>query len=413
MPDFTKFKNARVSIALLFMVFILFLMGELGLLDFGPGGNGLFVSQGTNSYLLQSRLLSLDTMLFGLCGVALALLLPVITPIVAIIFISGLSVLLYLIGQLFSFFYQVIPLEYFLLMIFILYIVNILISYFINIHSQQKLIEIFGQYIPMEIVKEISQDKDAVSLEAQARELTVMFCDIQNFSSLAEELNPKQLGKLLNQYFTELSEIMFRYRGTIDKFIGDSIMVFWGAPVRQPDHAQKSVLCALEMANEIEQLSQRFIQKGWPGPRAGIGINTGLMAVGNMGSKYRMAYTVIGDSVNIAARAESLTRVYRVPIIVTEATMQKVDAVIFRELDTVTMKGKRISSKLFQPLCLKNEIDEALTVRLSKHASALKSYYEKDFDAAIKQFDELKAGNPEDTYYSVMLDKINALVQEV
>ncbi len=412
MIETVKFRDARIQIIILLLVFLLYLSSALGILEItSTGMGGIVVPFSSHSLsLFLFRLATLESFLFIVTGMLLVILLPVIRPLIAIIFTITLILVLTILNYFSYSGFMNIPLEYFLLMIFMLYIVNILVSYFINIHSQQKLLEVFGQYIPMEIVKQISQDKEAASLEGQAREMTVMFCDIQNFSALAEELNPKQLGKLLNEYFTDLSELIYQQHGTIDKFIGDSIMAFWGAPLKCPDHAQKSVQCALEMISEIEKLSLHFINKGWPGPKAGIGINTGLMAVGNMGSKYRMTYTVIGDAVNIASRVETLTRTYLVPIIITENTMQKADTILFRELDNVTLKGKRISSKLYEPLCIKENADKKIMEKLEKHNIALEFYYSGSFDKALEYYSDLNNTFPDDRYYQAMKERIKTKI---
>jgi len=297
-----------------------------------------------------------------------------------------------------------------MLMIMMLYVVNILISYFMDIHSKQKILDTFGQYVPPQIVNQICQGKETVSLEGEARELTVLFCDIQNFTHIADELNPKQLVRLLNEYFTALTEILYRHNATIDKFIGDAIMAFWGAPLRQDDHALRAVICAMELEKKITKLSENFIQRRWPGPKAGFGLNTGLMAVGNMGSVYRMAYTVIGDAVNVAARIETFTRTYQVPIIVSEATMRESDGVYYRELDMVTLKGKRDSVRLFQPLSLKQNTDSKLDDQMKKQQAALKAYYKNDLQIAHEIFTELSTANPKDKYYQVMPAKITQTV---
>ncbi|HKK15963.1 MAG TPA: adenylate/guanylate cyclase domain-containing protein, partial [Gammaproteobacteria bacterium] len=308
-----KIKTNHIKIGLIFAVFVLFLSSAIGLLEINVI-SGLRVSVNSqvadNILILTYRISSLDTALFIIIGIALSVCLPVLGPVKSSLLTIIAIIVLYFIGKLSSNQYDLIPFEYFTLMILMLYIVNILISYFIEIHSKQKILATFGQYLPPHIVNKISSGMEQLALEGEARQMTVLFCDIQSFTSISEELNPKQLSKLLNEYFTSLSKILFRYNATIDKFIGDSIMAFWGAPLEQDDQADRAVSCALDMIMEIERLSENFRLRGWPGPAAGIGINSGLMAVGNMGSVYRMAYTVIGDAVNVASRAESLTRTY-------------------------------------------------------------------------------------------------------
>ena len=399
----------HLKIGIIFAVFLLFFSSAMGILEINLV-SGLRISVNSkaanNIMILVHRITTLDAFLFIVSGSLLSVLLPVIKPVKATLLTLFSLLLLYLLGHFAITSYTLIPYEYFMLMILMLYVVNILISYFIEIHRQQNALETFGLYLPPHLVKRISEDAKSLSLQGEARKMTVMFCDIQNFSGISEELNPKQLASLLNEYFTALSEILFNHNATIDKFIGDSVMAFWGAPLRQDDHAQRSVLCALEMIGEIDRLSETFIHRGWPGPKGGIGINSGLMAVGNMGSKYRLAYTVIGDAVNIASRAESLTRIYKVPIIVTESTANACDNILFREVDTINLKGKRLPSRLFQPVCKAGEADDALIKEIKQSRDALNDYYNKQYDSAKEKFSSLHVSYPDTGYYQVMNEKL-------
>ena len=413
MINLKQVKPHHLKIALIFAVFMLFFSSAVGLLEFNLV-SGLRISVNShgvnNILLLSSRLSSVDSTLFIFFGILLSVLLPVLNPVKASLLTFLTILFLFMLGQYSFTTYRIIPFEYFMLMIMMLYVVNILISYFMDIHSKQKILDIFGQYVPPQIVNQICLSKEPVSLDGEARELTVLFCDIQNFTHIADELNPKQLAKLLNEYFTVLTEILYRHNATIDKFIGDAIMAFWGAPLKQDDHAMKAVICAMEMEKKITELSKNFIQRRWPGPKAGFGLNTGLMAVGNMGSIYRMAYTVIGDAVNVAARIEPFTRTYQVPIIVSEATMRESDGVFYRELDMVTLRGKRNPTRLFQPLCLKADADRTLYDQIEKQQAALNAYYKNDLQTAHEVFTDLFTSCPHDKYYGVMLSKITQTV---
>ena len=399
-----------LKIGLIFAVFMLFFSSALGLLEFNLV-SGLRISVNSeltrNTPVLLSRLASTNYWLLIFAGLVLSFLLPVLNPLKASLLTFTAILAVYLHSSFAATSYLLIPAEYFLLMILMLYIVNILISYFIEIHAKQKIFETMGQYIPPHIVEKIGKGHKTISLDGEARVLTVLFCDIQDFTKIAEELNPKQVVSLLNKYFTALSKIIFNHNGTIDKFIGDSIMAFWGAPYEQNDHAQKAVLTAMEMDKAIIKLSARFIKQGWPGPKAGFGINTGLMSVGNMGSIYRMTYTVIGDAVNIAARIETLCKKYHVPIIVSESTMQECNDLLFRELDIVAPKGKRKRVRIYQPLCLKEYADNNLRKNLGLHNEGLSFYYNKQWHQAKIIFNQLATQNADDEYYTVMLEKIN------
>lgn len=408
MIDIKQIKPHHLKISLIFAVFILFFSSAIGLLEFNLV-SGLRINVNShiaNNPALGYRLSTIDATLFILSGILLSVLLPLLNPIKASLLTFLTILFLFILGQYSLTSYTTIPFEYFMLMIMMLYIVNILVSYFMDIHSRQKILEMFGQYVPPHIVKQICQGRESIRLEGEARELTILFCDIQNFTHIADELNPKQLAKLLNEYFTALTEILYRHNATIDKFIGDAIMAFWGAPTKQEDHALRAVMCAMEMREKVTELSESFIKRRWPGPKAGFGINTGLVAVGNMGSTYRMAYTAIGDAVNVAARIQPFTRTYQVPIIASEATMRETDGILYRELDMVTLKGKQTPARLFQPLCLKQDADSKLFTEVEKQQDALTAYYKNDLQTANEIFTELFTSSPKDKYYSVMLAKL-------
>lgn len=268
------------------------------------------------------------------------------------------------------------------------------------------MLTVFGQFIPPEVVNEITKRPELLSLDGESKYLTIFFCDLKDFTGISEQLNPKQVVKLLNEYFNSMTGILYHHGGTIDKYIGDSIMAFWGAPVPQDDHAERSILATFEMQEESKRLSNDFIKRGWPGPAMGIGVNSGRVSVGNMGSKYRLAYTVIGDAVNLAARLQSMTRIYHISTIVGEKTVNAVDSIIFRELDTVLAKGKHKETRIYQPVCKKDELSDEQAVILEQHHKGLTSYYNKDYKSAIAIFSDLLASS-NDKYYEYMISKIS------
>lgn len=401
-----------IKISIIFCVFIIFLCGATGLFEITISQNPifsinskLFNTAGNYNLALSKIIVSKEFTLLFISGLLLTIALPLLTPLKAFLLTFGLL--------LFTFFLVVnstnaglVPIEYCFLTILVIYIVNVLISYVIEIHSKQKLMESFGQYIPPHLVNELSRFPKELSLEGESRTLTVFFCDLQHFTSISEELNPKQLNRLLNEYFTVMTEILFKHDGTIDKYIGDAIMAFWNAPTKQEAHAQRSVEAALEMDLAIKELAKSFINRGWPGPTMGIGINTGRANVGNMGSKYRMTYTAIGDAVNLASRIESLTRTYNVPIIISEHTHKHLNGICCRELDTVQVRGKKHLTRIFQPLGYEAEAGIRLKEKLSLHAKAIQLYHDKKYENASRLFKELYELDKSDSYYKVMLKKI-------
>lgn len=389
------------------LVLLLFLSNITGLLEISiRSGPVISVRTLFADGLLLKIIASTDFIILLLTGILLTALLPFLTPVKASL-LTIICVVPPVLINLSDFNRQsYIPMEYSLLTILVMYSINVLISYFNETHSRQKIIRIFGQYVPPEIVSEINRNPDQVSMDGISRRLSVFFCDLQNFTGTAEQLNPKQLSALLNEYLSGMSEILFKYRATIDKYIGDSIMAFWGAPLPQPDHAQRAVLSSFELHEKIKQLSIQFIKRGWPGPKMGIGINTGMMSVGNMGSSYRITYTVVGDAVNLASRLERLTRIYDVPTIVSEATMNECKGIVFRELDSVHVKGKHKLTRIYQPLCREEELNNTLHRQLTDHQQGIELFYKQQWNEAAAIFRQLKMERKEDPYYPVMLGKI-------
>lgn len=410
MPELPKIILIKISI--IFTVFFIFLCAATGIIEITISQNPIFsinsklFSHGGKYNLVLNNIFSSKEFNFlVVSGLLLTFSLPLLAPLKALLLTLGLLLITFILSS-FSTNIGLIPIEYCILTILVTYIVNVLISYVIEIHSKQMLIDSFGQYIPPHLVNELSRSSNELSLEGESRTLTVFFCDLLSFTSISEQLNPKQLNKLLNEYFTAMSEILFKHGATIDKYIGDAIMAFWNAPTTQEAHAQRSVEAALEMNKAILVLEQEFIARGWPGPKMGMGINTGRANVGNMGSKYRMTYTAIGDAVNLASRIEGLTRIYRVPIIISEHTHNELNGICCRELDQVKVKGKKQLTRIFQPLCRNDEVDTKLKEKLILHEQAMQLYYDKKFKNTSRLFRELYESDKTDKYYKAMVIKI-------
>ena len=408
-----SFRTRSVQILSLLLLFLLLLCIASGAaqVSFAPGSMGFAYPNlphlrighaNTSAALLQAP----EFIILAVAGGVLSLLLPVLSPIKASMLTLAATLPFPYLEYTQSATAPMIPMEFSLLVILLLFAINILVSYFREMRVKQQIVSIFSQYIPPQLVAEISHSPAHLNLAGEARELTVLFCDLQNFSGAAEQLNPKQLTMLLNDYFTDMTEVLYQYDATIDKYIGDSIMAFWGAPVRRDDHARLAVMAALSMDKEIRILSERFVQKGWPALNMGIGINTGMMNVGNMGSKYRIAYTVIGDAVNLAARMEALTRIYHVPCIVSESTMNAVGGVLFRALDVVQVKGKRQKTRIYQPVCKADEADQELLDKLQLHQQGMDYYFNGQSEQAERIFKQLADGDQTDGFYQAMLKRL-------
>jgi adenylate cyclase len=211
-------------------------------------------------------------------------------------------------------------------------------------------------------------------------------------------LDPQELTQMMNEFLTPMTQIIHSNRGTIDKYMGDAIMAFWGAPLRDKSHAQHALNAALQMNASMKELSAKFIAKGWPEMRMGFGLNTGDMVVGNMGSSFRMAYTVMGDSVNLGSRIEGLTKNYGVDIIVTEYVKAQTPDMIYRQLDIVRVKGKDKPVTIFEPLGTTEQVPQADLDELNLYHDALKNYRNQDWDLAEKQFKQLDKASQKPLY---------------
>jgi adenylate cyclase len=209
----------------------------------------------------------------------------------------------------------------------------------------------------------------------------------------------------MNAFLTPLTEVIFRHRGTIDKYMGDCIMAFWGAPVRNPSHARNGILAGLEMQQTLKSLQPEFQAKNWPEVKIGVGLNTGRMSVGNMGSKRRRAYTVMGDAVNLASRLEGLTKEYGADIIVGEDTKQAVPDVVFRELDLVRVKGKEVAVAIFEPIGLAAAVEQAALNQIEMFHEALRHYRKQDWDQADMYLEKLLAMAPQARLYQLFLER--------
>jgi adenylate cyclase len=216
--------------------------------------------------------------------------------------------------------------------------------------KEKRLIKgVFSKYVSPTVLDEILTCAESLSLGGKKHEITVMFTDIRKFTSLSEQLPAEEVVSLLNQYFEVMNEIIFKYNGTLDKYIGDAIMCFWNAPVEQKDHPERAVRCAIEMLAELEKLNKILVSQGKPRLAMGIGINTGYAIVGNVGSHQRMEYTVVGDTVNIASRLQDLTKDYATPIIISETVNNFVkDTIETESLGKIVIRGKTQDLELFK-----------------------------------------------------------------
>ena len=234
----TTLQSRWVQILLVFGVLVLFVANAVGIFE-------LVLDVGESSTSFSAAVRTPQFLVLVLIGVVMSLALPVLSPIRACILTVVSLVPVFYLEFAPDQSRSLIPLEYSLLTILMLFVVHILISFFTEAHNKQKLVEVFGQYVPPEVVQRISENPGKFNLEAEARELTVMFCDVHNFTGIAERVGPEQLAQLLNTLFTPLTEVLYKHHATIDKYIGDAIMAFWGAPMDDPQHAQNALTAAI------------------------------------------------------------------------------------------------------------------------------------------------------------------------
>jgi adenylate cyclase len=291
-----------------------------------------------------------------------------------------------------------------------LYIINSVLGFLLERRRRQELKEIFGQYVPAEYIQSMMDKNLAWSLKGETKELTVLFADIRSFSAFSENMTADELKEFLNLYLSDMTEVIFEEKGTIDKYVGDLIMAFWGAPVPNPDHAVKAVAAGLKMQERLNRFNERFKAAQKPELRIGVGINTGKMNVGDMGSKFRRSYTVLGDAVNLASRLESLCKYYHVKILVGEETYhQTANQYAYRKLDKIRVKGRTHPVIIYEPLGLPATVSAERKQILSLHTEALEGYFQKQWDTAQQHFLALQEKDPTDRdLYQVFIERIEA-----
>lgn len=255
----------------------------------------------------------------------------------------------------------------------------------------------FGQFVAPEIVEQLAADPDKAKLGAQKREMTVFFLDIAHFTTISEKMDAEALIAFLNKYLSALSTVILDRRGTIDKYIGDCIMAFWNAPLENKNHAADAILSALECQKAIAKLNENLDKNLPETPAVRIGINTGHMAVGFTGTEKKLAYTVLGDEVNLASRLEGANKFFGSKIIVSGQTYSEAkDAVEARYLGQARVVGKETPVPVYEPLAEKGKLDAAWSKALPVWEKSVGAFYKKDYEGALKGFEEFMKLMPGD-----------------
>jgi len=288
------------------------------------------------------------------------------------------------------------------------YLFNIAYGYFVESKNKRLITGLFGQYVPPELVDEMAQNPANFNMEGESRELTILFSDVRGFTTISESLDAKTLSEFINAFLTPFTQVIYDHRGTIDKYMGDCIMAFWGAPIKDENHARHGLQSAFQMLKAMEVLNTEFIKKAWPPIKVGIGLNSGRVSVGNMGSEIRLAYTVMGDAVNLASRLEGITKEYGAAIIIGHDTRRRLPDLIAREVDKVRVKGKEIPVQIYEPLGFEGTVSEEQLAALALFENALNAYRMQDWAAAQSQFEHLMQHYPRtgEVLYPLYLERI-------
>ena len=338
----------------------------------------------------------LDILAIAGIGIFLGIVIPRLSAITGIFtVIAFLAGYIYFSLYLFNHNGLLFNITYPVLVVITTYLCLVLYRYTMEVREKKKIKSTFQHYVAAPVMEEILKHPEKLKLGGEEKELTVLFSDIRRFTTISEGLKPNALINLLNEYLSAMSEVVFKYQGYLDKYVGDAIMAVYGAPLMQEDHINKACLTALDMMERLNGIRQEWKGKGLPILNIGIGINTGNMVVGNVGSEQKYEYTVIGDNVNLASRLEDLNKLYGTNIIVSERVYKQIGEDFFcRELDIVQVKGK------IKPVTIYELIDRKGVSSLKGAVDAfhrgLKYYREKRWEEAIKAFNTVIELKPDD-----------------
>ena len=275
-----------------------------------------------------------------------------------------------------------------------------------EVKKRQFLQETLTRYVTRQVVDLILDHPEEIILDGEEREASVLFCDIRGFTTFSEKMTPKELVRMLREYFSLMVDAVFSQQGTVDKFIGDCIMAIFGAPTPQADHAERAVRTALAMKGAVEVFNDRRRQEDLAPIQIGVGINTGNVVVGNIGSEQRLEYTAIGDAVNLASRLEGITKQYGAGIVISESSaLQLSDDIALRELDEVRVKGKREPVKIYEVMGIRGELPPELEEARRVFRQGIQFYKERAWEQARQEFTRLLDRFPNDKTSRVYIER--------
>ncbi len=346
-------------------------------------------------------------------GIALSFLFSHTGSIPGLLITGGALFCVYLIDRFILFEHGTLVVVLFpITLICLLFVTLSFYKYFTEERKKRELKGTFEKYVSPAIVQEVLADPSNIELGGRKMEMSVFFSDVRGFTTISEKLDPRALSDLLNSYLTPMTELVFANKGTLDKYMGDAIMAFFGAPIASHDHAENACRCALQHITKLKELQQQYRSQGLPEIDIGIGINTGEMSVGNMGSQTVRNYTVMGDNVNLGSRLEGINKQYGTRIIISEFTQAAIqDKFITREIDWVKVKGKLKPVRIFE-LMAEKSVEPKVQEMLKHYNQGFQLYHERKFDFAIKEFEAALAANPEDKVSKLYIHRCEYFISE-
>jgi len=379
-----------------------------------PASPGVEVHANIIQGILDGRILhapgytqGFEFILIALIGIVLTYTLPMLSALY-----STLVTLVSIIILIASNFYAwtsaqlVLPIAAPVLLVILLFALQMTYGFFVESRGKRQLAHLFGQYVPPELVDEMSKKMDDINLDGEMRDMSVLFSDVRGFTTISESLEPRELTSYINAFLTPITQVIHDNRGTIDKYMGDAVMAFWGAPLEDKQHALHALNAAIAIVERMKSLRAEFTEKQWPQIYVGVGVNTGIMNVGNKGSEFRVDYTILGDAVNLGSRLEGLTKVYGVDIITSEFTKHEVPEYEYRELDRVRVKGKDKPVTIYEPLGLLENVSKQERKLLRRFHIGVKHYRAQNWDTAEREIFALSQLEPERKIYKIYLDRI-------
>ena len=300
----------------------------------------------------------------------------------------------------------ILNLVYPILAILISSVIYIIYYYLTEEKKKNEIKNAFGKYVSPVLIEELINSPEKLKLGGEKRDITILFSDIAGFTSISEKLTPEELVKLLNEYLTEMTNIILKNNGLVDKYMGDAIMCFWGAPLDNKNHTRDAAATAIEMQKKLNELRPIWGEKYGVEVYARIGINTAPCVVGNMGSSDRFDYTAMGDGVNLASRLESINKAYKTDIMISEFLAEQIkEEFQIREIDTVRVKGKKKGVKIYELVGYKKNINKKQAEKIKQFENALELYKKQQFQEAKKIFEKIN-----DNQSKIYIERINEFI---